>query len=117
MDVVADLLDAQLLDRQGREMGRVDGIEIEARSGRPPRLTMVLVGPSVLGSRLHPAIGRWIGALGNALGLGEGRPLRIAVGTLDPEDDLKTEFSLATSAAGNVERWLRGWVRHLPGGR
>jgi hypothetical protein len=116
MDVVSDWLDEQLFDRQGREIGRVDGIEIETRSGRPPRLTTVLIGPSVLGSRLHPALGRWIGAIGYALGLGDGRPIRIEAGTLDAEGPLKTELSLATSAAGNVEHWVRGFLRHVPGG-
>jgi hypothetical protein len=116
MHVVSDLLDLQLLDRQGREMGRVDGIEIEARDGRPPRLTAVLIGPSVLGSRLHPALGRWIGAIGAALKLDEGRPIRIDAASLDPHE-LKTELSLASSAAGRVEHWLRRWLRGLPGGR
>jgi hypothetical protein len=117
MDVVSDLLDAQLLDHQRREIGRVDGIEMETRAGRPPRLTAVLVGPSVLGSRLHPALGRWIGAIGVALRLDEGRPIRIDAASLDPEHELKTELSVATGAAGRVEHWLRGWLRHLPGGR
>jgi sporulation protein YlmC with PRC-barrel domain len=117
MDVVSDLLDAPVLDHQGREMGRVDGIEIDARAGRPPRLTTVLIGPSVLGSRLHPAVGRWVGAIGVALGLDEGRPIRIDAGSLDPEGDMKTSLSLATSAAGAVEQRARGWLRFLPGGR
>jgi len=111
VDVVSDLLDAPLFDRQGREMGRVDGIEMEVRRGQPPKLTTVLVGPSVLGSRLHPALGRWIAAIGAALRLNEGRPIRIDAGSLDPDAELTTDLSLATGAAGNVERWLRGLPR------
>jgi sporulation protein YlmC with PRC-barrel domain len=58
VDVVRDLLDKAVVDRNGREMGRVDGIVLEQEAGQPPRLAAILIGPAALGSRLHPALGR-----------------------------------------------------------
>jgi hypothetical protein len=117
VDVIRDLLDTQVRDRQDREMGRVDGVEIECRAGDPPRVTALLVGPSVLAARLHPAIGRWVGAVGQALGLADGRPVRIDPGDVrDWGGDVETDVLLVSSPAGNVERWLRRWLRHVPGG-
>jgi sporulation protein YlmC with PRC-barrel domain len=37
MDLVRDLLDKKVVDRNGREMGRVDGIVISIRAGAAPR--------------------------------------------------------------------------------
>ena len=72
MDVVRDLLDKPVLDRDGRAMGRVDGIALEQRAGQPPRVSALLVGPSALGHRLSPRLGRWIEASERALGIAEG---------------------------------------------
>ena len=46
-----------VVDRNGREMGRVDGILLDTR-GRPLRLSAIVIGPAALGDRLHPAVGR-----------------------------------------------------------
>ena len=42
IDVVHDVLDKHIVDRNGREMGRVDGISVELRGGAPPRLAKCL---------------------------------------------------------------------------
>ena len=38
MDLVCNLLDKRVVDRNGRAMGRVDGIALEQRPGQPPRV-------------------------------------------------------------------------------
>jgi hypothetical protein len=35
MDVIRDVLDNQIVDRNQRKMGKVDGIVIECRDGEP----------------------------------------------------------------------------------
>src|SRR5437762_7806215 len=60
MDLVRDLLDAQLVDRQDRQIGRVDGVLLEVRDGEPPRVAAMEVGAITLARRLHPALGRWL---------------------------------------------------------
>ena len=57
--LVHDVLDAQLVDRTQRKMGRVDGLVIELRDGEPPRVATLLVGGSVLAER----VGGWMTAL------------------------------------------------------
>lgn len=59
VQLVHDVLDAQLVDRERQKMGRVDGLVIEIRDGEPPRVAALLVGGSVLAER----VGRWMIAL------------------------------------------------------
>jgi sporulation protein YlmC with PRC-barrel domain len=116
MDVVRDVLDKPVVDRNGREMGRVDGIVLDQRDGEPPRLSAVLIGPSVLGHRLHPVIGRCVAALEYALGVDQGRPVRIDFSDItDIDDDVKTDLSIGGTAAGIVEQRLRAWIVKVPG--
>lgn len=68
MDLVRDLLDKQVMDRNGREMGRVDSIAIDVRKGAPPRVVAIELGIGVLGYRIAPIIGRWMAAVEYACG-------------------------------------------------
>ena len=54
MDLVHDLLDKKVVDRNGREMGRVDSIVLDIRAGAPPRVAALEIGPRVLASRISP---------------------------------------------------------------
>jgi len=69
MDLVRDVLDKRVVDRNGREMGRVDRIVLELRDGQPPRVAAFEIGPSALATRVHPRLGRWVEALEHAVGL------------------------------------------------
>jgi hypothetical protein len=116
--VVRDALDELVVDRNTREMGRVDGIELELRPNGPPRLSSIVMGPVALGSRIHPTIGRWIAAFESALGLSEGRPVRIEFSRIRRrERHLETDVTVSATAANTVERWVRTWVRWIPGSR
>jgi hypothetical protein len=117
VDIVRDVLDELVVDRNGREMGRVDGIELAQASG-PPRVAALLIGPSVLGSRLHPAIGRLVTALERRLGLDRCRPVRIDVADVDRiEGKVHLRLTISETAAAAAEEWLRGWILELPGSR
>src|SRR5947207_112289 len=59
MDLVRDLLDRQLVDKHGRNIGRVDGILLELRPDGAPRVAAMELGSVTLARRLHPALGRW----------------------------------------------------------
>jgi hypothetical protein len=47
------------------------------RDGEPPLLSSFLIGSTVLGERLHPAIARWCAAIERALGIADRRPIEI----------------------------------------
>lgn len=118
MDVVRDVLDQSVVDRNGREMGRVDGILLDQGAGRPPRLSAILIGPSVLGERLHPRLGRLVNALEKRLGLDRDRPTRIDFADIDDFDNkVRVRLAIGQTAAAAVEQRLRGWLLRLPGSR
>lgn len=118
MDVVNRILDQPVVDRDGREMGRVDGILLECRSDAPPRLAAILIGPSVLGDRLHPALGRWIAWLEQRLGVGDERPTAIPFGAIDRiRGKVMLTISVRETRVNAVEERLRSWLLKLPGSR
>jgi hypothetical protein len=115
--LVRDLLDKAVVDRHGREMGRVDRVVIERLAGSPPRVVALEIGPSALAARLSRALGRWMTGLLHALDVIEGQPLRIQVGDiLGVTDTVKADLAFGETAAANVERKLRGFVSRIPGG-
>ena len=118
MDLVRDVLDTQLIDRNGRAMGRVDGISLECRAGQPPRVVALLVGPSALGHRLSPRLGRWVEAIERALGIDKGRPARISFKqVLDIGHAIKVDLAIGDTSLGVVEEKLRRWIVALTGSR
>jgi sporulation protein YlmC with PRC-barrel domain len=118
VDVVNRILDKPLVDRDGREMGRVDGILLECRSNAPPRLAALLVGPSVLGDRLHPVLGRWITWLEQRFGVADKRPTTIPFSAIDRiRGKVMLTISVRETTVNAVEERLRSWVSKLPGSR
>lgn len=55
IQLVHDVLDAQLVDRHKDNIGRVDALTIELRDGRPPRVATILIGGPARARR----IGTW----------------------------------------------------------
>jgi len=60
MDLLLDVLDQQLVDKNGRKAGKVDGIAIELRDGKPPRVAYLEMGTDVLARRISPRFERWL---------------------------------------------------------
>jgi len=114
--LVRDLLDKVVIDRNGREMGRVDRVVLDVRDGAPPRVVSIEVGASALGHRLGRRCGRWAAALLHAFGVDEGQPLRIHVSQiLGVTDTVKVDLAFGETSAANVERTLRRIVAAVPG--
>jgi sporulation protein YlmC with PRC-barrel domain len=115
MDLVRDLLDKLVVDRNGRELGRVDRIVLDRRGGGPMRVAAIEIGPSVLASRIHPLFGRWVAALEYACGVSEGRPLRIHIGeVLEFGDTVKIDRAFGDTSAATIERRARRWFARIP---
>jgi hypothetical protein len=116
VDLIRDVLDKLVVDRNGREMGRVDGLIVEVRAEAPPRVTAIEIGPAVLAHRIAPWLGRVVSGLEHALGIAEGRPLRIPVADiLDITDRVKVDRAAGQTAAATLEQRLRSWVSRIPG--
>jgi sporulation protein YlmC with PRC-barrel domain len=118
MNVVRDVLDEPVVDRNGREMGRVDGIVLDRREGQPPRLAAILIGPAALAYRLHPTAGRLVSTLEERFGLSGGRPVRVEFEDIaDVGRKVKLRLAIGETAVEAVEQRLRAWVLKIPGSR
>jgi sporulation protein YlmC with PRC-barrel domain len=115
MDLIRDLLDRKVVDRNGREMGRVDSVVLQLKDGAPPRAIGFDIGPAVLAHRVHPMLGRLVAGLEYALGIDAGRPVRIPFErVLDVKDHVRVDVTFGETAASAVEQWLRRWVSRIP---
>jgi len=112
MDLVRDVLDKIVVDRNGREMGRVDGLVLDVENGRAPRVRALEIGPSVLADRLHPGLGPIVSAIGNAIGVGEERPIRLEIGQVSAvTSHVMVDVAISETGATTVERALRRIMR------
>lgn len=117
LDLVHDVLDAQLVDRRKRRIGRVDSLVLTLADGRPPRVTAILVGGPVRAQR----IGRWMQLLARAM-RALGRVRRQGVSVIDfgqvrcIADTIQVDVDGDELEAGHLESWLAEHVvRHIPG--
>ena len=117
------LLDRQLLDRQGRLVGKVDDLDLDGAPGGPLVISAILSGPGVLAQRMRRRYGAWLQ-----------RVHRLVAGIQrDAQDDPAripfwrvTEVGSAVRLAADqeelatysTERWVAEHViGHIPGGR
>ncbi|HXG92885.1 MAG TPA: hypothetical protein VNN73_11035 [Blastocatellia bacterium] len=106
-DLIRDVLDKQLVDRNQNSIGKVDGIIVALREGKPPRVAYIEVGTVALARRLNPRLAKWAAALERRLKVSEGEPYRIPwskvreVG-IDVEVDLEWEKTPLIS----WEKWV-----------
>lgn len=116
MDLVRDLLDKKVVDRNGRALGRVDSVILEIDSGSAPRVGAIEIGPEVLAHRLHPVFGRMVEALEHLLRLDAGRPVRFAwTSVIEFEPQVKVDVAFQDTAAARIEQLLRSFVSRIPG--
>lgn len=117
VDLIRDVLDNQIVDRDGKKMGKVDGVVVELREGQPPRLAYLEVGGPTLMRRLHPRFGRWAETLGRKLGITGGKPFRIPWSQVrDIGIDVKVDLDADETPALAWEHWMREHiVERIPG--
>jgi len=116
LNLIHDVLDKKVVDRHGRDMGRVDTIVLVLRPNAPPRVTTIELGPAVLAYRVRPILGRVMSAVERALGIDEGRPLRIPFSdVLRISASVKVDRAFGETVAAALEQRLRSWVGRLPG--
>jgi sporulation protein YlmC with PRC-barrel domain len=118
VDAGLQLLDRQLIDRDGRLVGKVDDLELAERDDGPPYVAAILAGPGALAGRFGGRLGRWLAGVSNRLREGdEDRPARIPFGLVA---DIGSAVRLAADKheldTDRVERWARERViGRIPG--
>ena len=116
MDLARDVLDKRVVDRNGRDMGRVDRVVLRVCPGQPPAVAGIEIGPSALARRLGRVPGCVAEALECAFGVNDGRPVRLPVSEiLDVDTHVHVSVAVGETAAVVVEQRLRRWIGSLPG--
>ena len=108
MDLIRDVLDNQLVDRNQRRMGKVDGIVIRIPEHGPPKLAFVETGLVTKARRLHPRLAEWVSRWGNPYRIPWRRIVDIGV-DVEIDIDAKETPLLAT------EFRLRRLLKKIPG--
>jgi hypothetical protein len=115
-----DLLDRQLVDRNGRLAGKVDDVEfaVDDDSDALPRVDALLSGLGALANQLGGDLGRWLTSIERRLALRRDRaPSRIDFGAVK---SIGSSIELAADREeldGNrAERWVRDvLISKIPG--
>jgi sporulation protein YlmC with PRC-barrel domain len=104
-----DLLDRQILDRDGEPVGKVDDVELDADADGVPYVSALLVGQRALGDRIGGRIGRWIGGVARRLAPSvEDPPTRIP---FDLVGEVASAVTLTVSRERLPDPPLEAWLR------
>ena len=123
-DLALEVLDRQLLDRDGMMAGNVDDVEIELPEGWPdsasgdlPVVTALLSGPGVLADRFGGTVGHGWAALHRRLHPGDAESIAIPLSEVrDFGSDIKLGIAREDVASHRFEHWFRAnIVEKIPG--
>jgi sporulation protein YlmC with PRC-barrel domain len=117
MDLVRDVLDKKLMDREEQEMGRVDGLILHLGEKTQPRITHILVGGTTLWARLHPIFARLAKRMAQMWGPKRGEPVRIPWARVETLGrNIKLDVDARKTGAIAWEIWVaRHIIEHIPG--
>ena len=118
LELIRDVLDSQLIDREGTKMGKVDGVVLRVEEGVAPRVDHFELGFVVLAQRIHPVAERILNALRRRFPVRETAIKEVSwdvVGEITKEH-IKVDIDSYETPAFAWERWLREHiVSHIPG--
>ena len=118
MDLVRDVMDQKLLDREDCEMGRVDGLVMEVGEHSQPRITHIQIGGTTPWMRLHPLFARLSARLAQTWGPKRKEPVRIPWSrVMTVGRDIKLDVRVRETGAIDWEIWIaRHIIERIPGG-
>jgi hypothetical protein len=119
MDLVRDVLDKQLVDREGEELGRADGVILEIRADGPPRVDALELGFVVLAGRIHPRVEQWFAKIRSRWSVRKTARYQVSWSKVQEIHHLHLQLDVRAldTPAYDWEVWLRRHViRYLPGG-
>ncbi len=117
MKVIADVLDKELIDRNGEPIGRVDGLVMHVGERTQPRITHIAVGGPALWERLHPAFARLSRRLARMWGPKRTEQVRIPWSRVKTAGrDIKLDVEGKETGAIDWEIWIsRKIIKRIPG--
>lgn len=120
IQLVHDVLDACLIDRDRQKIGRVDALVLAVAPGEPPRVSAILIGGAVRAER----VGKWMVRLRGVVSrllhhdptFGMSRVSFSAVREIG--DTIALDVDGASLPSGHLERWLGDHIiGRIPGSR
>lgn len=120
IDAGLQLLDRQIIDRDGAGAAKVDDVELEIGADGTPVVTAILAGPAALANRFRGRLGVWFAAVHRRLHPDvDPEPVRVPFGVVVSLDN-HLELSVTKDEVGLTR--TEDWVRHhvvgrLPGAR
>ena len=117
MHLVRDVMDKKLVDREDRDMGRVDGLVMHVGSSSQPRITHILIGGTTPWMRLNPILARASARLARLWGPKSAEPVRIPWSRVRAVDkDIKLDVLARETGAIDWEIWIaRHILKRIPG--
>jgi hypothetical protein len=118
IELARDVLDKQLVDRDGTKMGRVDGLVLLLDDDGRPRVDHLQLGFVVLARRVHPRLEKWLQKIRERWSV---RKTARQIVEWEKVTELttghiKVDLIARETPAFDWERWLRDKiVMHLPG--
>jgi sporulation protein YlmC with PRC-barrel domain len=118
LDLVRDVLDKKLVDREHCEMGRVDGLVMHFGEHSQPRITHIQIGGTTLWTRVHPALGKLAERLARNWGPKRTEPVRVPWSrVVTAGKDVKLDVKARETGAIDWEIWIaRHIIERIPGG-
>lgn len=115
--LVRDCLDKQVVDCEGRKMGRVDGIILETDGPGRPRVVRIEIGPTTLARRLPRPFSAWLGAFINKLSGAANTSVSIAWNKVTiKRKEVKVDIDRDMTEARLFEHWVRNRIiKRIPG--
>jgi hypothetical protein len=112
------VLDEQVVDSDGVNAGRIDGIVLSIRDDEPPRVAYIEVSPITMLARFSLRLARWYARFDRRFAAERGRPFRIPWSTLRREPRaFRLNSKVAQTPIDAVDRWLgEKIVDRIPGG-
>ena len=117
MDLVRDVMDKKLLDREACPLGRVDGLVMEIGERSQPRITHIQIGGQTLWMRLHPRFARLAMRLAGMWGPKRKGPVMIPWSLVTTVgQDIRLDVKARETGALDWEIWIaRHIVERIPG--
>jgi sporulation protein YlmC with PRC-barrel domain len=121
IDAGLNLLDRQIIDKDGMMAGTVDDLELTLPAdGGPPVITAILAGPGALARRLGPRSGAWLESVHSRLHPSEQPgPARIPIDVVK-RVAVHVEITVSRSEldVSRFEKWVREKIiAKIPGSR
>jgi sporulation protein YlmC with PRC-barrel domain len=118
IDGYLELLDRQILDNDGRMIGKVDDVELEQRDDGRIYVTALLSGPGALGPRLGGGLGTIVTSSWSRLS-GRSEPARVDWSLVaSVETAIRLAVGRTTVALDGFETWMRDRViAAIPGSK